>query len=184
MHRALAIAIMLLPLAGCSDKPENGDKKAADSSAPTPLTAAPVTFQPGKWQATSELVSMEVPGMPPELAKANVGQKTSFESCMTAEQAAKPPSDFFTHNDATTSCTTQNFAMAGGKLDATMICEDRKTPGRMTMTLQGDYQPSSYTATMTMIRDGAPAGGNMKITARTSGKRIGECDAKSGEKAS
>lgn len=175
IHRT-AIILPFIILAGCGQKQETATK--AESGSASSAAAAPITFQPGKWQATSELVSMEVPGMPPQIAKANVGQKTSFESCMTAEQAAKPPSDFFTHNDATTRCTTENFAMAGGKLDATMVCEDRKTPGKMTMTLKGDYRPTSYTATMTMVRDGAPAGGNMKITAKTSGKRVGECEAK------
>ena len=120
-------------------------------------------------------VKMEVPGMPPEIAKANIGQKNSFESCMTPEQAAKPPSDFFTNNNQTTNCTTESFAMAGGKLDATMICEDKNTPGKMRMTIKGDYQPTSYTATMTMVTDGAPNGGEMKITATTTGERIGEC---------
>lgn len=179
MHRALAIAIMLLPLAGCGDKPESGDQTAAAESggAPAPLAAKPNNFEPGKWQATSELIKMEVPGMPPELAKANLGQKTTFEHCMTAEQAAKPPSDFFTNNGPTTNCATESFEMAGGKLDATMICEDRNTPGKMTMTIKGDYQPTSYAATMTMVTDGAPNGGEMKITATTTGKRVGECDA-------
>jgi hypothetical protein len=179
MHRALAIAIMLLPLAGCGDKPESGDQTAGGDStaAPAPLAAKPITFDPGKWQATSELIKMEVPGMPPELAKANLGQKTTFEHCMTAEQAAKPPSDFFTNNNQTTNCTTEKFAMVGGKLDATMICEDRNTPGKMTMTIKGDYQPASYTATMTMVTDGAPNRGEMKIIAATTGKRVGACDA-------
>jgi hypothetical protein len=124
---------------------------------------------------------MEVPGIPPEMAKANLGQKTSFEHCMTPEQAAKPPSDFFTNADKTTDCKGENFAMVGGKLNATMTCTDKNTPGKMVMTIVGDYQPASYTATMTMVRDGAPNGGEMKITATTSGKRIGDCDAKPAE---
>ena len=177
MNRTLAIAIMLLPLAGCGDKPESGDQTVAAGSggAPAPIAAEPIAFQPGKWKATSELIKMEVPGMPPEIAKANIGQKNSFESCMTPEQAAKPPSDFFTNNNQTTNCTTESFAMAGGKLDATMVCEDKNTPGKMRMTIKGDYQPTSYTATMTMVTDGAPNGGEMKITATTTGERIGEC---------
>ena len=165
----------LLLLAACGDASKDADKTA--TSAVTPPAPAQVRFQPGKWQATSELVKMEVPGMPPEMAKANIGQKTSFEHCITAEQAAKPPSEFFT-NAKQTDCTSKNFSMVGGKLAATMVCVDQKTKTNMTMTMQGDYHPDSYTATMTMVTDGMPNGGEMKITATTSGKRVGDCDAK------
>jgi hypothetical protein len=68
--------------------------------------------------------------------------------------------------------------MTGGKLAATMVCVDQKTKTNMTMTMQGDYHPDSYTAMMTMVTDGMPNGGEMKITATTSGKRVGDCDAK------
>lgn len=175
----VGISVLLL-LAACGDASKEADKTATSAvtpATPLPAPAAQVRFLPGKWQATSELVKMEVPGMPPEMAKANVGQKTNFEHCITAEQAAKPPSDFFT-NAKQTSCTTKNFAMVGGKLDATMVCVNDKAPGNMTMTIKGDYHPDSYTATMTMVTDGGPNGGEMKITAATSGKRVGECDAK------
>jgi hypothetical protein len=174
MTRALLLMPLLL-LAACGDAP----KKDSESAGPPAEATAPaaIKLQPGKWQATSELVSMEVPGMPPELAKANVGQKTTFENCITPEQAEKPASDFFT-NAQNTDCKAQDFTMAGGKLAATMTCVDRNTPGEMTMTMDGDYTPISYAATMTMVTSGAPGGGEMKITAKTEGKRIGECDAK------
>jgi hypothetical protein len=173
---SIAATTGLLLLAACNKAPESADK--ASPAPANPLAAATMNFQPGKWQATSELVKMEVPGMPPEMAKNNLGQKTSFEHCMTPEQAARPKSDFFTKNDGTTDCTTKNFAMVGGKLDAAMACVDKKTKTEMNMTIKGDYQPTAYTATMTMVTGGAPGGGEMRIIANTSGKRIGDCDAK------
>ena len=181
MRHTLAIAIMLLPLAGCGDKPESADAGAKDGgvAAPVaaPLAAAPTGFQPGKWQATSELVKMEMPGMPPEIAKANVGKKTIFEHCITAEQAAKPPSDFFTDR-RNKNCTAKSFTMAGGKIDATLSCTGERSGSDMTMTIKGDYHPTNYTATMTMVGAGMPGGGEMKMTATTTGQRVGECDAK------
>lgn len=170
-------ATALLLLAACNKAPEEAEKEAAPAPAANPL-AAPMNFQPGKWQATSELVKMDVPGMPPEMARNNLGQKTTFEHCMTPEEASRPSSDFFTKNEGTTDCTTKNFGMAGGKLDAVMACVDKQSQTNMEMTIKGDYRPTEYTATMTMVTGGAPGGGNMTIVANTSGKRIGDCDAK------
>jgi hypothetical protein len=176
MIRRHALLSSLLLLAACGDAPKDADKKAI--ATPAPLAPAPVSFLPGQWQSTSELVKMEVPGMPPEMAKANIGKKTSFAHCMTAEQAARPPADFFTNANQTTDCKAENFAIVGGKLDGTMTCVDKRTKTNMVMTIQGDYRPTSYAATMTMVTSGAPGGGDMKMTATTSGKRIGDCPAK------
>lgn len=175
MIRTMTRLAPLLILAACGGEPDAAKGDATPEA--TVSEPAPITLQPGKWRQSSELLKMEVPGMPPELARANIGQKTSFESCITPEQAKAPPSKFFT-NAGNTDCTTKSFAMAGGKLDAVMTCVDKNTPGEMTMTIKGDYQPTRYTATMTMVTDGAPNGGEMKITATTTGERVGECDAK------
>jgi hypothetical protein len=179
-HATAVAAIMLLPLIGCGKKPNSPEKTAEAGAIPAPaapITATPVTFMPGKWQATSELLKMEMPGMPPEMAKAHMGQKTSFEHCITPEQAAKPPADFF-NDKRNGSCTTRSFSMVGGKLDAVMSCPSQNGQGEMTMTMQGQYKPTSYEATMTMVGKGMPGGGEMTMTAKTSGKRIGECDKK------
>jgi len=179
MRRISIVTIALLLLAGCGKGSDKTEKAAGTGTSDAPAApATAITFQPGKWQGTSELVKMDVPGMPPEMARNNLGQKTTFEHCMTPEQASRPSSDFFTRNEGTTDCTTKNFAMTGGKLDAAMRCVDKKTKTNMEMTIKGDYRPTAYTATMTMVTGGAPGGGNMTIVANTSGKRIGACDAK------
>ena len=46
-------------------------------------------------------------------------------------------------------------------------------PGEMTMTMDGQYGPSSYDMTMNMI--GGAAGMKMNISAKSNGKRIGSC---------
>lgn len=160
-----------LLLAGCQQAAETGEQKAQAQ-----VAAVAQAFTPGEWETTSQLVAMDVPGVPPEVLKANLGQVNRFKSCMTAEMAKEPDANFFTNNSGTTSCKNERFDMSGGRLQAAMVCTDRNVPGQMRMTVDGRYTPDSYEATSTMERSDGPEGSNMKMTAKTSGRRTGACE--------
>jgi hypothetical protein len=162
-----------LLLAGCQQASDTSTNKAE-----MPRTAAAQAFTPGEWATTSQIIEMDIPGMPEEMRKANVGQVNSFTSCMTPEMARKPDANFFTNNAGTTDCKGKRFDMAGGQLKAAMVCTDRNTPGEMRLTIDGSYTADSYQATSVMQRSDGPGGTVMKVTAKTSARRTGDCKAK------
>ena len=64
--------------------------------------------------------------------------------------------------------------MQDGKLSGTMSCTGGEMPGEMVTTMKGDYGSQSYDMTMDMETTGLP-GVALKITARTQGRRVGDC---------
>jgi hypothetical protein len=161
-----------LLLAGCQQAADKGENKAGKADAP-----AAQAFTPGAWETTSQITAMDIPGMPEEMSKANVGQVNRFTSCMTPEMAKKPDANFFTNNSGTTSCKGERFDMAGGRLQAAMVCTDRNVPGEMRLTIDGSYTADSYQATSTMQRSDGSGNTLMKVKAKTSARRTGACKA-------
>ncbi|ARS28450.1 DUF3617 domain-containing protein [Sphingomonas sp. KC8] len=169
------VLVSLVLLAGCGK--EDGAKKAAQESAATPAAVAEtIKIKPGAWDATTELVSMEVDGVDPAMLKGNVGRKTEFKNCVTPEQAARPASDFFAHPDLKNgNCKSESFDMAGGKLSAVIVCQSGEgQAGPMRMELSGNYAPDSYDMTVTMNGKGGPNGATMKMVAHSSGKHVAD----------
>jgi hypothetical protein len=106
------------------------------------------------------------------------GQKV--KTCLTPEQAAKPPQDML---GAAKNCTYEKFEMTGGKMSASLVCKN--PPGRpgadMHATMSGNFASTSYDVTSEAIMNmpampGRPSGA---VTTKTqvTGKRIGDCDA-------
>ncbi|VAV93449.1 hypothetical protein MNBD_ALPHA04-1886, partial [hydrothermal vent metagenome] len=102
------------------------------------------------------------------------GRTTTTKSCITKEQAENPGAEFFAAQDKT-SCEVKKFDMNGGSVSSEMSCSNMGAPGDMNMMMDGQYGPSSYDMTMSM--KGGAAGMKMNMTAKSSGKRIGDCPA-------
>ncbi|WP_380872992.1 hypothetical protein ACFB49_38830 [Sphingomonas sp. DBB INV C78] len=180
IHRSVML-LSLLALAACGKSGDEKAGKAEEVAAPAPKVAE-IKLKPGAWDATTEIVSMEIAGLDPAMFKGNVGRKTEFKNCVTPEQAERPPADFFAHPDVKNgNCKSERFAMAGGKLDAEILCQAAQGQGAggpMRMTMAGNYGPDAYDMTVTMNGEGGPNGGAMKMVVRSSGKHVGDtCEA-------
>jgi len=182
MKRLTILLPAIAMLAACNSKPtvhaENasvGEVEAAAQNA--------VKLQPGKWETSVTILSMEGPGLPPQMATAMkqrmAGQKV--ETCLTPEQVAKPPQDML---GAAKNCTYEKFEMTGGKLSGTLVC--KSAPGMsgpdMRATMSGNFAGTSYDvttdATMHMpAMPGRAGGGDVTTKTQVTGKRIGDCDA-------
>jgi hypothetical protein len=183
MKRLLFVLPAIATLAACNSQPS---VKAENASVADVAKAAgdQVKLEPGKWETAVSILSVEGPGVPPEMAAAmkQQGGSQKVETCLTPEQAAKPPQDML---GAAKGCTYEKFEMGGGKMDGTLVCKNAPglPSGEMRASMSGSFSSTSYDivseSTMDMpAMPGGPAGGG-KMTTKTqvTGKRIGECDA-------
>jgi hypothetical protein len=125
---------------------------------------SPVT--PGKWQATTVVQAMKMPGMPPEAAKRMIGKEMSATICITPKDAAAGPKDLIGKSNG--ACRYRKFDAAAGKISAVMECKtDAPTP--QVIAIDGTYSKSAYDIRSILT------GGGVQSTSRTVGKRLGNC---------
>lgn len=136
--------------------------------------AAAVKLKPGQWRTTAQLVSIDMPGLPKQVAD-QMGQAMAkagaTEHCLTAEEVEKPEEVLARDNGE---CRYERFQMSGGKIDAVMKCKPANQP-EMQVSLSGDYQPERYevAAEMKMEQQGKP----LTMRLKSLSERIGECKA-------
>ncbi|WP_156254586.1 DUF3617 domain-containing protein [Sandarakinorhabdus oryzae] len=132
---------------------------ASAASAESPVT-------PGKWQTTTIIESMAMPGMPPEMAQRTRARPMSATYCITPEQAAAGPRDVIGKSNG--ACRYRSFSAAAGRISGVMECKTG-APTPQIIAISGTYSPVAYDIRSKM------SGGAMQSTSRTTGKRLGPC---------
>lgn len=173
MRSYLLPLALVAGLAACGSEPEKKEDMTAEEVADQ---LKDMKIQPGQWEATHEIVSASAPGIPADSLKSMVGQKSTVSNCITPEQAAKPSANFLAAQQSN-NCTYQDWNMDGGKMTGTMTCEGNGMPGKVIMTMSGDYGDTAYALDMDMNTTGLPGNMTMNIKAKTTGRRVGECTA-------
>lgn len=175
--RAAFALFPLLVLAAC-DEPATVEKKdASTSEVAKSVAGAGMKLKPGRWELTMNFSKLEVEGMPPEARQAMqqmMGEKRTFASCLTKEEADKPDGSFFGQQGE--DCRYDSFSMGGGRIDATMTCKGAGPDAGASakMKLAGTYSEDSYDLTMSM--DGqAPNGKAMSMQMSLASKHMGDC---------
>jgi hypothetical protein len=120
---------------------------------------------PGKWQVSSTIVSVDMPGAPPMVAQMMAGKTTTMTQCITPDmaskgQTARPAKD----------CTMTHASMLGGKISSEMVCQ--VGGGTMTTTDTGTFTPTSYDIQGKMVMTGKAS---MTQVIKIAGKRVGDC---------
>ena len=179
MHKALILVSSMAMLAACNSEPEVKMENASVGEVAQEMRKQASNdrfINPGQWQQTVTLVSIDAPGMPPEaksMMEQAMGQAQVHNVCLSAEQAKSPKEDFFAGADK--NCRYEHFNWGAGKIDLKLNC---KHPGAtQTMVLVGDYEPDSYTMTMTATNEGGGPSGQMVMTMKVDAERTGECTA-------
>ena len=198
MKTQLILGAAALALAGCGgERKEAGGNVSADAAAANQSAAAEAPsprgdgggasggdlIQPGEWEIQVAAIEVDAPGMPQQvkdmMAKSIGGSQSTIHDCVTPEQARRPRPDLFAGKNEG-NCTSSDFSMSGGRLRGTISCPaPAGQAGSVTMVMDGQFSPQSYTATNTMTTD--VGGSKMTIKARVSGRRVGECSAATGK---
>ena len=176
MRAVILACVCTLPLAACNNGPDIQEENASVAEVANKVADAGGATQfvrPGRWESTVTIEEMSIPGMPAEAAAqigGMQGQEQTSVSCLTEAEAKRPKEDFFAGNNK--SCRYDRFTMADGKIDAVMQCANEG--GTQTMTMRGNYSPTTYNMTMAMQGDGAAVAG-MAMKMRVEARHRGQC---------
>jgi hypothetical protein len=172
----------VLALAGCKQEAApDAPKTVAEAVRESAGLPKPT---PGLYRSEVELLSVDAPGMPPQMAeqmKAMMAKRstTPNEFCLTGEEAAKGYEERVKKLAGRPECKFDRYSADAGKLDAQLTCTGA---GGVTsvMTMQGAMSPEGSDVTLGMNQSGGKLpGGGMKMTMRVKSQRVGECPAKS-----
>lgn len=175
---ALAAAALLGGCSGGGDADADGDGKVSIGEAAKQAKAEGMKPEPGLYKTTITMTGLDIPGMPPGMEDHGAGLVTTAEDCLTAEEVDKGFEEMVKQGQ-NGECAYETFALAGGKLDAVLVCNAQ---GRATRTsLSGTIRSTGaeLTATTALTFEGTGQG---TMSATIKHERIGNCPAKSSAK--
>lgn len=170
---AMMVGGALLLAGGCSDgSSADGDADGMISmDAAAAATANIPKPQAGLYRATITMKGMDVPGMDANMAGHGGGMTSTNEYCLTKDDVAEGYEEMMKRGQDG-SCSYERFSVAGGKLDAVMVCQTEEGPARMEMKGKASATSSEFDATMKMNLAGM---GNGTINFSAKHERVGDC---------
>jgi hypothetical protein len=160
----LFILTPLLVLAACSE----GEQPAKKGEEAAKLLTA------GQWEMTSEVTKVTQRDQGKPALPATEGGKTTTSSCLAEADVKKPQPAFFVGEGM--ECTSRDLYMSRGRANVTLACKKAGLPGDIATIVNGTYTADSFEGTMT-TETSLLGDGDMKIDAKLTGRRTGECSA-------
>lgn len=188
MRHALLISLAAVSLAACGGNDVSMTNASPEEVAEKVDAAGATKFRPGKWEMTIQTVSVDVPGleghMKQQMTDMMLKKVQTHTSCITKKQSESPPAEVIARSQGR--CKYENFEMKGGRIDGTLVCpaqgQGAMAGGAMTMRVAGTFNETNFAIENDMEAT-VPNGPAMKIKAKSSGKRIGDCTADEEKKA-
>ncbi|MEA3053311.1 MAG: hypothetical protein QOG72_2214 [Sphingomonadales bacterium] len=173
MKTRLILSAAVLALAACGSPDKSGGNGSAAATGGGG-SASGISLQPGEWEMKTEVVNVDVEGLPAGIAEGMKAQAGgTSRSCMTPEEAKGPKGDMFAGGKA--NCKSEGFSWAGGRIKGKTTCTGQGGAGKTVMEMDGRYSPQSIDMTMKSETDLGVGGKAMKMEMRVSGRRVGEC---------
>ncbi len=184
MRHAILMPLTALALAACGGNEVSMTNASPEEVAKKVDAAGGARFRPGKWEMTVQTLSVDIPGlegaMKQQMTEMMLKKVQTHTSCITKKQAESPPAEVIARSQGR--CKYENFQMDGGRIEGTLVCPAQGMGGAMKMRVAGTFDDESFAIDNDMEAT-APNGPAMKIKAKSSGKRIGDCTAQEEKKA-
>jgi len=178
-----AAVATVLALAACNSQ-NSANRTAAGTSSGSQASAA--ALQPGRWEMTMRVVSLELPDAPPEVAEQLRAQPLPppqvTPNCVTPEEA----SDFVGHlrrqvvqNPQSQSCEIGDQQFGNGRIRISMTCRGQNGQPDQRLVMVGSFTETSLQAAVTAATSTPAANGAMqaaRIESTLTGRRVGECN--------
>ena len=181
MKNFVVVGACALTLAACgggsvdADADGDGTVTSAEMSEAVAEAGSELKPEPGKYELTMELLKVEAPGAPEQMAQmmGSMMNRTD-EFCLTPEMAEQGFAENFKENQ-NEGCKVDAFTLEGGNMDMKMSCSDEEGMGDMQIAMQGEVSPTA--SDMTMEMDGnIPQLGRIQMAMSYKQRRIGDCD--------
>lgn len=166
----MGAALLLVGCSGGNDADADGDGTISMNEAAGAAAAMP-NPQPGLYRATITMTGIDIPGMGSDMAGHGSGMTSTHENCLTQQDVEGGYQEMMKQGQDE-SCRYERFNIAGGKLDAVMVCRTAEGEARMEMIGTATPTSSEFDATMNMNM-GEAGNGTMRFKAKH--ERIGDC---------
>jgi hypothetical protein len=170
----LLILTPFLVLAACSEA-EQPAKTDAQAETHKQLPA-------GQWEMTREVTKVTQRDESAPAIKETEGSKSTINSCLAEADGKRPQPAFFVGEEM--DCTSRDVYIARGRANVTLACKMAGIPGEIATIVNGTYTADAFEGTAT-TETSLVGEGDVKIDAKLTGRRTGECTAApaEGEKA-
>jgi hypothetical protein len=135
---------------------------------------AQVRIEPGLWERSTAVTAVNAEAAPRDLLARMRKRRSTSRHCISPEQAAAPATHFMASREGAR-CVSRSFSMRDGLMSGEMACTDADSSGQWTARLQGRYTAGDYDFEMIMEMPNPWDPGQILITSRTAGRRLGAC---------
>ncbi len=175
--RSVLILAALLSLSACNkaaDSDGDGEVSRDERTGRIPAEVN-LPLKAGLWQSSATFTQIEVPGLSKKKKQdimTRMSKAASKKSCLTAQQALRPPADFF-GGGIKDACNYRNFDMQKSEVQMALSCEmDGMAIADMDMrgTMNADQYGFDVSTELRL-----PMVGKVKLTGRSEGRFLGAC---------